>query len=149
MNNALNDYYDYNQDSYVLKEKKIKMEEIIKEYFQISKKDFNNYPDVAFSKKVLIENINIVRLIAKGKLGNVNNFEFFILLYFNYTLILFLKKVYVVTDKTLNKNVYAMKSRRKTFKLKELKQERNIGLLGNECRFLVKTIYLFQSKVMF
>ena len=82
MNNALNDYYDYNEDSYVLKEKKIKMEEIIKEYFQISKKDFNNYPDIAFSKKVLIENINIVRLIAKGKLGNVNNFEFFILLYF-------------------------------------------------------------------
>ena len=96
----------------------------------------------------MIENINIVRLIAKGKLGNVNNFEFFILLYFNYTLILFLKKVYVVTDKTLNKNVYAMKSRRK-MGLKGLKQERNIGLLGNECRFLVKTIYLFQSKVMF
>jgi hypothetical protein len=42
-----------------------------------------------------------------------------------------------------------MKSRRKMDQLKELKQERHIGLLGNECRFLVKTIYLFQSKVMF
>jgi hypothetical protein len=85
LNNALNDYYDYNEDSYVLEKEKIKMEKIIKEYFQINKKELNNYPDIAFSKKVLNENINIVRLIAKGKLGNVNNFEFFILLYFNYS----------------------------------------------------------------
>ncbi len=85
LNNALNDYYDYNEDNDVLKEKKIMMEAFIKEYFQMSQKDFNNYPDIVFSKKVLNENINIVRLIAKGKLGNVNDFKFFIFLYFNYS----------------------------------------------------------------
>jgi hypothetical protein len=90
LNNALNDYYDYNEDNDVLKEKKIMMEAFIKEYFQMSQKDFNNYPDIVFSKKVLNENINIVRLIAKGKLGNVNNFEFFILLYL--TIVNFIKR---------------------------------------------------------
>jgi hypothetical protein len=39
-----------------------------------------------------------------------------------------------------------MKTRRKWF-FEKIKQERDIGLLGNECRFLVKTIYMFQSKV--
>ena len=52
LNNALNDYYDYNEDNDVLKEKKIMMEAFIKEYFQMSQKDFNNYPDIVFSKKV-------------------------------------------------------------------------------------------------
>ena len=61
----------------------------------------------------------------------------------------FLNKVFVVTDKEDNKNIYAMKTRRKEYGhyFYNLKRERDIGLLGNECRFLVKTFYIFQNKV--
>lgn len=42
-----------------------------------------------------------------------------------------------------------MKTRRKEYGyyFENLKRERDIGLLGNECRFLVKTFYVFQNKV--
>jgi hypothetical protein len=61
----------------------------------------------------------------------------------------FLNKVFVVTDKQDSKNIYAMKTRRKEWDhyFDNLKRERDIGLLGNECRFLVKTFYVFQNEV--
>ena len=42
-----------------------------------------------------------------------------------------------------------MKTRRKEcgYYFDNLKRERDIGLLGNECRFLVKTFYVFQNEV--
>jgi hypothetical protein len=42
-----------------------------------------------------------------------------------------------------------MKTRRKErgHYFDNLKRERDIGLLGNECRFLVKTFYVFQNQV--
>jgi hypothetical protein len=42
-----------------------------------------------------------------------------------------------------------MKTRRKGcgHYFDNLKREKDIGLLGNECRFLVKTFYIFQNEV--
>ena len=56
--------------------------------------------------------------------------------------------MFVVTDKAQSKMVYAMKTRRKeNAAFDNLKRERDIGLLGNECRFLVKTLHTFQNEV--
>ena len=55
--------------------------------------------------------------------------------------------MFVVTDKAQMKMVFAMKTRRKHVAFDNLKRERDIGLLGNECRFLVKTLHTFQNEV--
>ena len=110
------------------------------------------HPEIFFSLKEL-ENFNVIKLFGRGNYGKVKKKIFMLIFVFLSKCLKFNKKVFLVSLKSSNQKVFAMKvlstGRDKSNSTEHRLTLKEVGRLGSQCIFLVETICTFKSKVYY
>ena len=113
------------------------------------------HPEIFFSLKEL-ENFNVIKLFGRGNYGKVKKKIFMLIFVFLSKCLKFNKKVFLVSLKSSNQKVFAMKvlstGWKKGLSIPVTEHRltlKEVGRLGSQCIFLVETICTFKSKVYY